>query len=83
MRDKSLQKYTAHVLQVYLEILIPIFMQGIEQGEFRPIDPEQAALAAGAIYEGTILMWIFDPNRVKLKDQVKTGVHLLLRGLEP
>lgn len=82
MRQKSLQKYVAQVLQAYLDILIPIFQQGIERGEFLSIDPEKAALAAGAILEGTVLMWVFDPTRVKLKDQVETGVQLLLRGLE-
>ena len=82
MRDKSLQKYAAHVLEAYLDILVPIFQQGIKHGEFRPIDPEQASLAVGAIFEGTVLMWIFDPQRVKLKDQVETGFQLLLRGLE-
>lgn len=82
MRQKSLQKYVAQVLQAYLDILIPIFQQGIERGEFLSIDPEKAALAAGAVLEGTVLMWVFDPTRVKLKDQVETGIQLLLRGLE-
>ena len=82
MREKGLQKYVAQVLQAYLDILIPIFQQGIERGEFLSIDPEKAALAAGAILEGTVLMWVFDPTRVKLKEQVETGIQLLLRGLE-
>jgi hypothetical protein len=83
LRDKTLQKYTAHILRAYLDILTPIFQQGIDRSEFRSIDPEQAALATGAIFEGTVLLWVFDPTRVKLKDQVETGVQLLLRGLEP
>lgn len=82
MRDKNLQKFLNHVLDGYLDTLVPIFQQGVERGEFRPIDPMQAALAAGAILEGTVLIWVFDPHRVKLKEQVEFGIQMLLKGLE-
>lgn len=82
MRDKNLQKFLKHVLDGYLETLVPIFQQGVERSEFRPVDPLQAALAAGSILEGTVLIWVFDPDRVKLKQQVEFGIQLLLRGLE-
>ncbi len=83
MRDKSVQKFIGHALQAYLDILIPIFQQGIERQEFRPIDPEQAALAVAAILEGTLLVWVYDPARVNLKEQVEAGFRLLIKGMEP
>jgi len=41
-----------------VELLIPIIQQGNDIGEFRSINTEKVAIAAGAIFEGTILLWV-------------------------
>ena len=65
-----------------MELLIPIIQQGIDSGEFRAIKAGEAAIAAGAIFEGTILLWVYDPETVDLDRSMETGFQLFLNGLK-
>ena len=65
-----------------MELLIPIIQQGIDSGEFRAINAGEAAIAAGAIFEGTILLWVYDPETVDLDRCMETGFRLFLNGLK-
>ena len=80
-RKKAIRRALKVQFQTYLELMEPLIQQGIEQGEFRPVDVRQAALAAGAIIEGTLLLWIFAPDLVQLDDQLRAGLRLFLDGL--
>lgn len=73
----SLRKY----YHKHLEILIPILEQGIERGEIRKVDPTEAAIAIGSIIEGTILLWVYDPETVDHQLHIRKGIELLLDGL--
>jgi len=46
----------------YQAILSQIIQQGIDSGEFIPIDPDDAATAAISILEGMALLWFIDPE---------------------
>lgn len=48
----------------YRAALGKIIAQGIEQGEFRTVDPEQAASLALAAYDGLVLQWVVDREAV-------------------
>ncbi len=59
-RNKVVQKALKQYMDHYMEVLVPIIQRGINSGEFRPVDATEAAIAAGAIFEGTILLWVYD-----------------------
>jgi AcrR family transcriptional regulator len=80
-RHKTVRITMQHYLRSYLEILEPIFRQGVESGEFREVDPEQAAIAAGAMFEGTLLLWVYDPEVVRWEEHIRSGCEVLLKGL--
>ncbi len=82
LRRDQVQEVFKGYLRSYLEILVPIIQQGIDQGEFRPVDPKEAAIAIGANFEGTILLWAYDPEMVDLVKHWESGIHLLIEGLE-
>ena len=73
----TLQKY----LRSYIELIIPIIEQGVDSGEFRSIEPEDASIAIGALFEGIILLWVYDPEIVDLNHHMNTSIELLLNGL--
>ena len=81
-RNKTVQQAFRQYLRTYVNLVTPIIQQGIEHGEFRPQDPVEIALALGAIYEGTILLWVYDPERVDVEKQIRSGVQLVLNGLQ-
>jgi AcrR family transcriptional regulator len=65
----------------YQAALIPLIQQGIDRGEFRPVDPVQTVITLTALYEGLIVLWTIDPQMVWLETQFTAAVELLLAGL--
>lgn len=74
----ALKKYINH----YLDILEPIIQHGIDSGEFRQVNPREAAIAMGAIIEGTLLLWVYDKTMVKPEQHIHSGMKLLLEGIQ-
>lgn len=83
MRRKSGRQTMHKYYRAYLDAIIPIIQQGIDRGEFRPVDAESVAVAAGAIFEGTIILWAYVPETAMLEKHIEYGIQLLLDGLEP
>ncbi len=65
----------------YIEMLTGLIRVGVETGEFQPIDPEQAAITAAAQFEGLLLLWAMDPERIDLLALTDTAVSMMLNGL--
>ncbi len=82
MRREAIKKVIREYFLEFLAILTPIIEQGIARGEFRPVDPGQAALAIGAAIEGMVLLWAYDPDRVDLDENIRSSVDLILQGLK-
>jgi AcrR family transcriptional regulator len=81
LRRGQIQQVFAKYLRRYLLTLTPIIQHGIDQGEFHQIDPQEAAIAIGANFEGTILMWAYDPETVDMARHMRAGIQLLIAGL--
>jgi AcrR family transcriptional regulator len=81
-RSKFFQEALRKYLKEHLGILIPIIQQGIDSGEFINIDPEDAAIAFGAIFEGTLALWVYDTELVDPVKHIRIGIHYLLRGFQ-
>ncbi|NOY98721.1 MAG: TetR/AcrR family transcriptional regulator [Chloroflexi bacterium] len=82
-RNKTVQKAFRQYMRTYLALITPIIQQGIDNGEFRPSNAGDIAIAVGAIYEGTILLWVYDSTAVDVERHIRTGINLLLEGLKP
>lgn len=81
-RRKFVQDAFKLYINKYMNILIPVIQQGIDTGEFRDIDSHSAAITLGAIFEGTILLWVYDNSLVDTKKHIREGIVLLLEGLK-
>jgi len=81
-RSKYLQKAFKHYLAVHLDVLIPIIQQGIDSGEFRKIDATEAAIAIGAIFEGTLALRVYDKDLIDPEHHVRSGVEFLVAGFK-
>ena len=80
-RNKYVQHALKQYLNRYLDILIPIIQHGIDSGEFRAVDAREVALATGAIFEGTVLLWVYDKTAVDPVRNIHTSIRLLLEGV--
>ena len=39
------------------------------------------AIAAGAIYEGTVLLWVYDSSLVDMEHNIRASIKLLFEGI--
>lgn len=80
-RDEAVQQALSKYLRSYLELIAPIIQQGIDHGEFRQVDANEVAIAIGAVFEGTVLLWVYDSEIVQVEQHIRGGIDLLLDGL--
>ena len=81
IRNKTINKAIKRYYQHFINIVEPMIKLGIDQGEFRPIDVRETALALGALFEGTILFYAYFADVLDLETQLRTGLDLVLEGL--
>ncbi len=65
-----------------LDLLVALIQQGMDAGEFNPGSAQEAAYAIGAIVEGTVMLWLYDPDQIDIQAHIKSSTKLLLRGLK-
>jgi AcrR family transcriptional regulator len=80
-RNKIVQKAMKQYLNAYMKSLVPIIRRGIDTKEFRQVDAQEVAIAAGAILEGTVLLWAYDRKLVDVERHIRSGVRLLFDGI--
>ena len=80
-RNPLVQKAFRQYLRDYLALTVPIIEDGIARGEFRPVNPRDTALALGALFEGTLLLWVYDPETVDMERNIRSGTAILLEGI--
>ena len=81
-RHKNIRDVMKQFYASYLDLIIPVFQEGIDSGEFKGVEPEMAAIASAALIEGTILLWVYDPDRVDLQKHIHQSMQVFLTGLK-
>ena len=80
-RNTVVQKALKTYFKLYMDTLIPIIQRGIDSGEFRQVDAQEVAIAAGAIFEGTVLLWVYDKSLIDVDRHIRSSINLLFEGL--
>jgi AcrR family transcriptional regulator len=81
-RNRAVRRVMQEYLHRFVAILEPLVRRGVDSGEFTPGDARQITIAIGAVLEGTLLLWAYDPEMVHAEEQLRVGMALLLKGLE-
>lgn len=81
-RNKLVQNAFKVYLGHYMDVFIPIIQRGVDTGEFRQLDVQEVAIASGAIIEGTLLLWVYDKSLVDPEKHIRSGMKLLLEGVQ-
>jgi AcrR family transcriptional regulator len=81
-RNKVVQNALKQYFQHYMDVLTPIIQRGIDSGEFRVVDAQEVAIAAGAVFEGTVLLWVYDSSLVDVSHHIRSSIELLLEGIQ-
>lgn len=78
--DARLRELFQTSLTRYRQALVALIEQGIHQGEFRDVNPVDAANAILSLEEGITLLLTIDPN-IRWQNTFQTGIELILAGL--
>jgi len=81
-RNKHVKKVIQKSLNQYIELTVPLFQKGIDEGEFKEMDANEAALAFGALIEGSLLLWAYDMERFDFAELITRNVKIFLDGIE-
>jgi AcrR family transcriptional regulator len=81
-RNKVVQKAFKQYMERYMNVLVPLIQRGIDSGEFCAVDATEAAIAAGAIFEGTILLWVYDRELVDPERHIRSGMKIWFAGVQ-
>jgi AcrR family transcriptional regulator len=81
-RRKIVQAAFKRYFRHYMDLITPIIQQGIDEGEFQADSAKEVAIAIGAIFEGTILLWVYDSEMVKIKEDIHRSIELLINGIQ-
>ena len=82
LRQRSIRKHLTAIYDELLSILVPLFEEGIRNGEFGRTDARRAATMFVASYEGLGLLWAISPKLVDWKLDGPEATVTLVRGLE-
>jgi AcrR family transcriptional regulator len=80
-RQASVREQIGHMYDEFRVPLVKLVQQGIASGEFRPVDPDEVALAWIALAEGLTLLWAMTPHGIAWRTRADAATHLLLDGL--
>jgi AcrR family transcriptional regulator len=80
-RQASVRAFSREYFRACREALVRLVEDGIASGELRAVDPEAAALAIAALYEGLLILWVTDPEVVHPETQGEAAIQLLLAGM--
>ncbi|MEP7289661.1 MAG: TetR/AcrR family transcriptional regulator [Chloroflexota bacterium] len=81
-RNRAVRQVMQEYLHRFVAILEPLVQRGIDTGEFASGNAQQITIAIGAAFEGTLLLWAYDPEMVQVEAQLRVVMAVLLNGLE-
>jgi AcrR family transcriptional regulator len=81
IRNKTINQAIKRYYQNFIDLIEPIIDQGIKQGEFRRVNVGETAIALGAMFEGTVLLYFYFPDIVDIEKQFRSNLDLILEGI--
>ncbi len=81
LRKEPVRRLLGAFYKRFIDMVAPVIQEGIDGGEFCSTSARQAAIALGAIMEGTLLLWAFAPEQMDLEMQLRRGFELVISGL--
>ena len=83
-RETDIRRSVNQYFRKFIKIFEKLVTQGINQGEFRKVNPNETAMSLVALLEGITLLWIIGANKLnfrELESLITSSMNLLVRGL--
>jgi AcrR family transcriptional regulator len=83
VRNDQIREHFRQLFNTLRSPLVNIIQKGIDNEEFRQADPEILASIALAAFDGLVLQWIADPQKIDWQVAARALVDLILCYLKP
>lgn len=80
-RRKDVRQNLKEYFKEYRELMAALIQRGIDNGEFRAVDAQSAAIITAALFEGMTLLWMVDPQAMNIEQEAERCMQMLLDGL--
>jgi AcrR family transcriptional regulator len=80
-RQETIKRSIRKYYQQNMEILEILIQQGLDTGELHANNARDAAIAIGSILEGTVILWIYEPEGIDIKKHILSNMKYILAGL--
>jgi AcrR family transcriptional regulator len=82
-RKKPVRRIFQKYMENYVKLVVPIVEEGIANGDFRQGNAYDISMAYGALIEGSMVIWSYDPENVDLHELLRKNAEIFLDGLKP
>jgi AcrR family transcriptional regulator len=82
LRQQLLKETISKYYRINIEIIEELIQQGIDSGEFRAVNALDVALAVGSTIEGTVVLWLYDPEMIDIQACIQSNLRILLEGIK-
>jgi AcrR family transcriptional regulator len=82
VHQQWVQQFIGEYFKHFRELLEALIRQGVERGEFRPVNTTDAAISLTSMYEGLTIHWLMDPQTVQWDILSESSIPMLLDGLK-
>ncbi|HKV83593.1 MAG TPA: TetR/AcrR family transcriptional regulator [Ktedonobacterales bacterium] len=80
-RNRAVRLQLREYFTQFKDVLAILIQRGIEQGEFRSVNPQETAYTICALFEGLNLLLVVDPQTENWHHQVVASTELVLDGI--
>ena len=81
-RKKPVRRIFQKYMEDYIKLVVPIVEEGIASGDFREGNAYDISMAYGAMMEGSMVLWSYDPDNINLKELLSKNAEIFLDGLK-
>ena len=81
-RKKAVRRALMRYFQPTRNLLAALIQQGIDSGEFVPVEADAIAVDLIAFYEGLLLLAVLDPKGIDLQKMGESGISVIVEGLK-
>ena len=82
VHQQWVQQFIGEYFKHFRTLLEDLIQQGIDTGEFRPVNATKAAISLASLYEGLTLHWLMDPQTVQWEILSENSIPMLLDGMK-
>ncbi|HEX6108725.1 MAG TPA: TetR/AcrR family transcriptional regulator [Ktedonobacteraceae bacterium] len=82
VHQQWVKQFIGEYFKHFRALLEDLIQQGIDRGEFYPVNAAETAISLASMYEGLTIHWLMEPETVQWDILSENSIPILLNGLK-